>query len=349
MTLQQRQQAFVQLGLFIKRHFLDDWELKEERFHIDLNKLVDVAYTYNGWFTEDNVKRALLGISSMLNEKDLDLFSSVINNQKLSEKTVAIIMAGNIPAVGFHDLLCVLLSGHKALIKVSSDDPALITFLAGMLIYYEKDFAPRILFSDGKLSNFEAVIATGSNNSSNYFNYYFSKYPNIIRKNRTSIAILNGKETISELEELGKDIFYYYGLGCRNVCKLFVPKGYNFDTFFESIFKYNYVIDNKKYNNNYEYNRAVYLLDLIPFLDNNFLIIKESKDLHAPTAVLYYNTYDNETQLVENINEVQNELQCIVSNFRIEGVKTIAFGQTQNPTIFDFADNVNTLDFLNKI
>ena len=258
-------------------------------------------------------------------------------------------MAGNIPAVGFHDMLCVLLSGHKILIKVSGDDPALIPFLAGMLIYYQPDLAPAIHFSEAKMKDFDAVIATGSNNSARHFEYYFGKYPHIIRKNRTSVAILNGKESTGELQELGKDVFYYYGLGCRNVSKLYVPEGYDFKVFFEAVFPFGYVSDNKKYFNNHEYHRAIYLLESIPFLDNNFLMIRESSDLHAPTSVLYYEYYTNQAQLVEKIKPLEENLQCTVSNFDVNGLNTIAFGSTQEPGISDFADNVNTLDFLNTL
>ncbi|MBI3519951.1 MAG: acyl-CoA reductase [Bacteroidetes bacterium] len=348
MTLKQREQAFVQLGLFINRHFSNQWLPKEERFHNDLQKLSEIAYSYNGWFTPESISRALNGIAFMLEEQGLARFASSIKEPQ-TPKTVAVIMAGNIPAVGFHDLLCVLLSGHNILIKVSSDDPALIPFLAGMLIYYEKGFAPAINFSEGKLIDFDAVIATGSDNTAKHFEYYFGKYPHIIRKNRSSIAVLNGQETKEELTELGKDIFYYYGLGCRNVNKIYVPEGYVFDKLFEALYDYKYVLDNKKYNNNYEYNRAIYLLDLIPFLDNNFLMIKESTDLHALTSVLFYETYTNQEQLVEKIRPLLSNLQCIVTNFEIKGIQTIALGCTQKPDVFDFADNVNTLDFLNTI
>jgi hypothetical protein len=348
MTLKQREQAFVQLGLFINRHFANQWLPKEDRFHNDLNKLTEIAYSYNGWFTPESITRALTGISLMLDENSLGEFTKVIK-EPLEPKTVAVIMAGNIPAVGFHDMMCVLLSGHHILIKVSSDDPALIPFLAGMLIYFEKDMAAKINFSEGKMINFEAVIATGSDNTAKHFEYYFGKYPHIIRKNRSSIALLTGNETKEELTELGKDIFYYYGLGCRNVSKIYVPDGYVFDKLFEAVYDYKYVLDNKKYNNNYEYNRAIYLLDLIPFLDNNFLMIREKEDLHAPTSVLFFENYTNQEQLVEKIAPLLSNLQCIVANFEIQGVKTIALGHSQEPTIFDFADNVNTLDFLNTI
>ncbi|MES2513808.1 MAG: acyl-CoA reductase [Bacteroidota bacterium] len=348
MTLKQREQAFVQLGLFINRHFANQWLPKEERFHDDLNKLTEIAYSYNGWFTPESITRALNGIALMLGDTNLAGFTKSIK-EPAKPKTVAVIMAGNIPAVGFHDMMCVLLSGHNILIKVSSDDPALIPFLAGMLIYFEKDLAPKINFSEGKMINFDAVIATGSDNTAKHFEYYFSKYPHIIRKNRSSIALLTGKETKEELTELGKDIFYYYGLGCRNVSKLYVPEGYVFDKLFEAVYDYKYVLDNKKYNNNYEYNRAIYLLDLITFLDNNFLMIREHADVHAPTSVLYYESYTNQEQLVEKITPLLSNLQCIVANFEMKGTKTIALGHSQEPTIFDFADDVNTLDFLNTI
>ncbi len=348
MTLKQRKQAFVQLGLFINRHFSNQWQSKEERFHNDLIKLTAIAHSYNGWFTPENITQSLKGLSEMLDEKSINIFSESIIEPK-TPKTIAIIMAGNIPAVGFHDMLCALLSGNNVLIKVSSDDPALIPFLAGMLIYYNPNFAPCINFSEGKLINFDAVIATGSDNTAKHFEYYFGKYPNIIRKNRTSIAILNGKETKEELKKLGNDIFDYYGLGCRNVSKIFVPEGYVFDGLFEALYDFKYIIDNKKYNNNYEYNRAIYLLDLIPFLDNNFFMIRESSFLHAPTSVLFYENYTNETLLVEKINSLSFNIQCVVSNFDIKTIKTIPFGTSQKPSIFDFADNVNTIDFLNSL
>lgn len=348
MTLENRKQAFLKLGLFINRHYSNTWDAKEERFHKDLQELTNIAYSYNGWFTPQSIEMALKGISILLDEHSLTEFCHKINEPQ-SKKTVAVIMAGNIPAVGFHDMMCVLLSGHTILIKISSDDPALITFLAGMIIYYEQNYATHINFSEARLANFDAVIATGSNNTAKHFEYYFGKYPNIIRKNRSSIAILNGKETKEELTELGKDIFYYYGLGCRNVCKIYVPEGYVFDGLFEALYEFKYVLDNKKYNNNYEYNRAIYLLDLIPFLDNNFVMIKESKELHAPTSVIYYETYTNETILVENLLSIKENLQCIVSNFELKNLNTIKFGKAQEPTIFDFADDVDTIEFLNSI
>lgn len=348
MTLQQRRDAFVQLGLFIKRHFSGERREKEMKFHQDLDLLIEKAFTYNGWFTKDNVESALKGIALMLDENDLNKFCQHIP-ENIQAKKVAVIMAGNIPAVGFHDMMSVLLSGHHILIKVSSDDHILIPFLAGMLIYFDAQFASRIEFAANKLENFDAVIATGSNNSARHFEYYFGKYPHIIRKNRTSVAILSGKESQAELESLGKDIFQYFGLGCRNVAKLYVPSGYSFDAFFEAIYPYREVVNNKKYGNNYDYNRAIYLLDGVKFLDNNFLILRENEGIHPPNATLFYEEYGNEKELVDKLNSLAEQLQCIVGTFSSVQSDIISFGKAQEPGIFEFADGINTIDFLKTL
>ncbi len=218
-SIQQRIHAFIALGKFLKDFRLQSPQPTQQKFHDDLQKLIPLCHIYNGWFTGEYVNLALLGLERMLDENKLTGFTENLKEPKASN-TVALIMAGNIPAVGFHDMLCVLLSGHKVLIKVSSDDHVLIPFLAGMLIYFEPGLAPYINFSENRLGNFDAVIATGSNNTSKYFEYYFGKYPHIIRKNRNSAAVLDGTESREELEQLGHDVFDYFGLGCRNVSKL---------------------------------------------------------------------------------------------------------------------------------
>lgn len=340
MQLKQRIEAFVHLGRFINQHFSDAQELGESNLHLGLNELVKTAKIYNGWFTEDSCAMALKSIAFMLNEKDLNAYCKKLPNENSSPKIVAIICAGNIPMVGFHDILSVLLSGNIALIKLSSDDNVLIPFFLKLLVHYQPEFDKQIRLSDGKLSNFDAVIATGSNNTAGYFQYYFGKYPHIIRKNRSSLAILNGNESNAQLKELGKDIFSYYGLGCRNVSKLLVPENYNFKDFFEAIFEYATVVDNKKYGNNYDYNRAVYLLNKEEFLDNNFLILKPDNQIHAPISVVFYERYKTQEEIDKYIAENKNELQCIV------GQNYIPFGNSQQPVITDFADGVNTMEFL---
>ena len=312
----------------------------------ELDNLVEQCFLYNGWFTKENVLKSLQGIVLLLEENKLKEFCKQINIAK-TPKTVAVIMAGNIPAVGFHDFMCVLLSGNKILIKPSSDDKFLTNFFVDFLKEVEPLFMDRILFAEGKLQNFDAVIATGSNNSALYFERYFGKYPHIIRKNRSSVAILSGKESRVELTLLGNDVFNYYGLGCRNVSKLFVPKGYKFDAFYESIFCFSEVLMNKKYANNYEYNRAIYLLNQEKFLDNNFLIIRQSDSLHSPIGVLFYEEYESIDKVSDRIQKQEGELQCIVSAIPLP-FKTISFGNTQSPVINDFSDNVNTIHFLNN-
>jgi len=337
MTLKQRIEGFVQVGLFIKRHF-NEQKPTETHLHQGLDKLLEMAHIYNNWFIPEFVKESLINISELLKEEGLIKFSETI--KETTQKTVAIICAGNIPMVAFHDILCVLLSGNKALIKLSSDDNVLIPFFLKLLTHYQPEFENQILFAEGKLGAFDAVIATGSNNTAQHFKTYFGKYPHIIRKNRSSIAVLTGNESSEDLKNLGKDIFLYFGLGCRNVSKVMVPEGYSFDKFFESIVDFGFVVNNKKYGNNYDYHRAIYLLESMQFLDNNFLMIKESADLHSPVGVLYYQYYKNEKELTDHLKALNGELQCIV------GDNHTPFGYSQQPVITDFADNVNTLEFL---
>lgn len=347
MTLHQRTKAFASLGRFLNAHRLKTQDPKQQKFHDDLEKVIYASFTYNGWFTRENVEKALYGIEQMLEEAALEKFAAGIQEPK-NVKKVAVIMAGNIPAVGFHDMLCVLLSGHRILVKVSSDDPALIPFLAGMLIYFEPGFAEKIEFSENRLSGFDAVIATGSNNSAKYFEYYFGKYPNIIRKSRSSVAVLTGEETEAELKLLGDDVFDYFGLGCRNVSKVLVPQGYVFDQLFEALYDRKAVIDNKKYANNYEYNRAIYLLDSVKFLDNNFLMIKEDTAYSSPVSVLFYENYSNMEEVRGKLKQHAGEIQCIVAKKELK-LNSVDFGNTQCPTLFDYADNVNTLEFLGTL
>lgn len=338
MTLKQRIEAFVQVGLFINRHYKGSRKDTEAHLHLGLDQLVDAAFVYNGWFIPKFVNEAIQNLGIFLEEKTLADFTKEIG--KTQDKTVAIICAGNIPLVCFHDVLCVLLSGHKALIKLSSDDNILLPFFLKLLCHYEPSFEAQILFAAGKLSGFDAIIATGSDNTSGHLQYYFGKYPHIIRKNRTSVAILTGKENEQDLKNLGKDLFDYFGLGCRNVSKVFVPAGYSFTSFFESIVDFGFVVDNKKYGNNYDYHRAIYLLESLPFLDNNFLMVRESQELHSPVGVLYYQHYGSEKEINDYLNLSKDKLQCIV------GEGHTPFGYSQQPVISDFADGVNTLDFL---
>lgn len=339
MTLKQRVDAFAQVGAFIERHYKKEWRESEKQLHEGLDSLVATAFTYNGWFIPEYTHSAIQNLGSMLEPEQLNSFSVAVP-EKEGQKTVAVICAGNIPLVCFHDLLCVLLAGHSALIKPSSDDQILLPFFLKLLCHYEPAFESRILFASGKLSGFDAVIATGSDNTASHLHYYFGKYPNIIRKSRSSVAILTGKESKDDLKALGKDIFLYFGLGCRNVSQLLVPAGYSFDEFFEAIIDFGDVVNNKKYGNNYDYHRAIYLLEKMPFLDNNFLMLRESDQLHSPVGTLHYRFYENENQVKEHLTTHREKIQCVV------GKGHIPFGYSQKPVISEFADNINTLDFL---
>ncbi len=258
--------------------------------------------------------------------------------------TIAVIMAGNIPLVGFHDLLCVLITGNKLVIKFSNDDDVLMRFIIKYLIFKNPNFKDCIIITDAIIKDFDKVIATGSNNTSRYFYFYFKDKPSIIRKNRFSVAVLSGKEKEIELEKLGNDVFSFFGLGCRNVSKIFVPNNYNFDVFFKSIYKWRKILQNHKYASNYNYNRAINLIDIQPIIENGFLILKESKNNHSPISVLLYEYYSDSNDLKNKIELIKNELQCIVSKDYCKN--EISFGETQNPKLYNYADNLDTIEFL---
>ncbi|RNC90130.1 MAG: acyl-CoA reductase [Allomuricauda sp.] len=337
--------AFAKLGDFLNG--MVPSENTQNEAVEQLQAVIASAGRHNGWFTEASVLYALKQWSQLLTTARLSHWVSPYKFNAASPKTIAIIMAGNIPLVGFHDFLCVLLSGNKALCKLSSNDTQLLPHLANMLIAYEPALKNRIEFTEGKLENYDAVIATGSTNTSRYFEYYFGKKPNIIRKNRTSVALLTGKETHAQLEKLGGDIFRYYGLGCRNVSKLFVPKGYDFDAFFKAMFSNKEVIEHHKYANNYDYNKAVYLMSDFKILDNGFMILKQDEGLHSPISVLYFDYYDDLQSIGQLLHEQQENIQCVVSEIGLEN--EVSYGSTQNPNLDDYADGVNTLQFLSNL
>ena len=349
MSLEKRINAFVQLGLFLKQF---EKNKKEESlgvinalFFDEFVELILRQKAYNGWFTKESVLNSIAEVSNSLSKKNLDEWVDKYTIQNDSKITVGVIMAGNIPLVGFHDFLCVMITGNKIHAKLSSGDSTLIVKIAEVLIEIESSFSDKIYFSE-KLENFDAVIATGSNNTARYFDQYFGKYPHIIRKNRNSVAIINNNDGIDELANLGKDIFQYFGLGCRNVSKLYFPRGYRIDTFFESILDdYQGVTNNNKYANNYDYNKAVYLLGNNKLLDNGFLLLKEEASLASPVGVLNYEFYDSIKELEKHLEERKEEIQCIVSSSHTP-LNTLEFGQAQSPTLNDYADGVDTVKFL---
>lgn len=354
MTIQQRANAFVQLGLVLQQ--LGSGKRNDEQFK-SLNalyfdaaqELFSIVKLQNGWFTESNVRLAIVSIAKMLEEAKIQTWigSYDFPHENKSPKVVGLVLAGNIPLVGFHDFLSVLMCGNRVMIKLSSDDKSLLPFIVKILISIEPEFATGIKFTENRLNDCEAVIATGSGNTARYFEYYFGKIPHIIRKNRNSLAVLDGSESTEDLQKLGEDIFTYYGLGCRNVSKLFIPKGYDMNKFFNAIFPFKEIINHNKYANNFDYNRAVYLMgkDKEGLLENGFLFLVKSEEYASPVAVIFYEYYKDIAALNKRFSDDASKIQCIVSS--IPGINNrIPFGKAQQPELWDYADNVDTIKFL---
>jgi hypothetical protein len=332
MNLQHRIDLLIRLGNYI---------LSDEPAWISAK---EKAATENAWFIPEFIDLAANHINHSYLQKDI-LEKWAEENSITSETTltfepkeIGIVMAGNIPMVGFHDLLSVFISGHKALVKTSSKDHILIPHLVQQLISWEPKVEKYIQFAE-RLKNCDAYIATGSNNSSRYFEYYFAKYPHVIRRNRTSAAILKGEETIPELEKLSDDVYQYFGLGCRNVTKLFVPRDYDFVPILGAFKKYDHLADHNKYRNNYDYNLAVYMLNKTYYMTNNSILLIENASLFSPISQVNYEYYDD-ARAVENSLRGNPDLQCLVGNGHMP------FGTAQRPAIDDHADGVNTLKFL---
>lgn len=341
--------ALEHLGRFLKQFqspepVRNDDVLNNDTFYDGFLHQIKLAGEHNQWFTRTQLAFAFKGWSELLDAPHLKEWMSSYLLEENKKKTIAIIMAGNIPMVGFHDLLSVLILGHKALVKLSSNDKHLLPYLVKYLEFADPTFKGMVKFTTEQLSDYDAVIATGSDNTARYFEYYFKGKPHIIRKNRNSAAVITGKETTEELHALGEDIFRYYGLGCRNVSKLFVPDGYDFDTFFKAIYPYKEIIEETKYANNYDYNKAVYLMSLYKLKENGFLMLKEDPSYASPIATLFYEFYTDESALRNKLEEDKEKIQCIVGNHWSS--EAIPFGQTQRPGLSDYADGVDVIRFL---
>jgi hypothetical protein len=333
MKLEERIDAFQKLGMVLEH-------LPEP----DFQSIASQARQQNPWFTEADIQMAVRGIVRMLNPNALKAWTRAYNFD-IQPMKIAVVMAGNIPMVGFHDFLCVMLSGHNILIKCSSKDQVLIEYLANQLITIEPRFRSRIAYAD-QLKGFDGIIATGSDNTSRYFEYYFGKYPNIIRKNRTSVAILHGGEQDEELTTLGMDVFSYYGLGCRSVSKVFLPQGFPLEKLLRCWEPYHEIIHHHKYHNNYDYQKSVLLLTQVPFLDNGFVMLSESDKLVSPIAIVYYEFYQDRNHLDLRLQSVTEKIQCVVENTPQSPLK---FGQAQFPSPGDYADQIDTLKFLTEL
>lgn len=335
MTLQARIKAFADLGRYLNA------PENQEEFEL----WADRASHQNNWFTIENTKKSLQAIADYYLNPDLlaqwtGLYEIPDTPEKV--KSIGVIMAGNIPAVGFHDMMTIVLSGHACMAKLSSQDSYLMLTVIEKLLEINPNLEIRIA---DKLNEVDALIATGSDNSAKYFEYYFKSKPHIIRKNRTSIAILNGEETEEDFLNVGKDITDYFGLGCRNVSKIFVPENYDFTKFYDSIESLGDIFYHNKYKNNYDYNKSIYLVNMMPHYDNGFMILAPSEALVSPISVIFYEEYKNEADLINKIEENKGKIQCMVSkNSWFEG--SLNLGDAQKPKLWDYADGVDTMAFL---
>ena len=352
MNLQNRIKAFSELSNFlfsiIDKQKNDSLNIKYHKHYDIFLHLIKNEHINNGWFTQQNIRYALKSIAETTTQVNINKWIEPyqLKLQTNTPKKIATIMAGNIPLVGFHDFISILISGNIFTGKLSSKAKNLMIAISDFLIDIQPEFENYIFFIDDTLKDYDAVIATGSNNSARYFKYYFGKKPNIIRKNRNSIAIITGEETQEDLQELAHDIFIYFGLGCRNVSKIFVPKNYDFDKLYKATYKFQDIINHNKYANNYNYNRTIYLINKEKFLDNGFLMLKNHSSISSPISVLYYENYHNLNQLSDYLKPQKENIQCIVSKNKIDNILTIPFGKTQKPELWDYPDGVNIMDFL---
>ena len=306
----------------------------------DWSRAIENAHRANGWFTPEFIELATANVATQfLTKEKLDSWVVHYNiDDNIVAKNIGIVMAGNIPLVGFHDFLAVFVCGHRQTIKSSSKDDVLLKCIVDKMIMLEPEVAAYVSFQE-TLKGCDAYIATGSNNSARYFEQYFSKYPHIIRRNRTSVAILSGKETAEQLEKLADDVYLYFGLGCRSVSKIFVPEGYDFVPLIKAFDKYKYLADHNKYKNNYDYQLSIILLNNIYYMTNGSILLTENKGLFSPISHLYYEYYNNLPLLKEKLAS-NDDLQCIA------GSSFINFGESQSPGLFQYADGVDTMQFL---
>ncbi len=337
MNLAQKIQAFVQLG-----ELLSDFSLPE------VQTTLEKAEAHNRWFTQENLRHALTSIkNNFLTKEKLEAWAAMypsLEQPRLRPHSVGVVMAGNIPIVGFHDFLSVLMSGHHLLAKLSTQDEVLMRKVGEWLIEIEPLFASQLTFVE-RLNSAQAYMATGSDNTARYFEYYFAGKPNIIRQNRNSIAILNGNETEEELQQLGEDIFRYFGLGCRSVSKIYLPTGCDPTHIYPPLDEWYSLKTHNKYANNYDYHRAVLSLNQDPHFDNGFLLIYEHSGLSSPTANLFYEFYEDDIALKMKLAPFKEKIQVIVSqNGSYPG--SVPFGKAQAPELWDYADGVDTMRFL---
>jgi hypothetical protein len=320
----------------------------------ELSAILDKAYLDNRWFTRENTLQALSAIAKAFLNRDRLLHwvsGYTLAGPLHPGKTIGLVMAGNIPLVGFQDWLCVFVAGHRALVKCSEKDKVLLPFLVGKIgeWAFESWEYTEFLSESDKLVGFDAVIATGSNNTARYFEQYFRKYTHIIRRNRNSVAVLDGCETPAELLALGRDIFSYFGLGCRNVSKLYVPRQYDFSLLLEILHEYRALIQHDKYKNNFDYNLTLFVLNRIRYLNTGSLLLKEDAALQSRIASIHYEYYDDQRGLLAELDRRNAEIQCVVGHMVLENWTVLPFGKSQEPGLADYPDGVDIMKFLSQL
>jgi len=340
MNISERTAAFIKLGKILSQKC-------ESGSDNEFNAIIHKTELQNPWFTRTNIITALSEIAMMLSAEELKTWINQYNfSSQTKVKKTAVIMAGNIPAVGFHDALCVLISGNYLIAKTSSKDALLIPYILKLLSKIEPLFASQYEICTKQLPEFDAIICTGSNNTSRYFEYYFGKYPHIIRKNRTSVGVLVPEDNSEVFKALGIDIFSYFGLGCRNVSKLFIHESIDVTKILDKFMSFNSLQSHNKYMNNYEYNRSVYLLNQIKHLDTGFMLLKEDEQLHSPLGVVFYETFSDISKISSRLTGIKNELQCIVCSQNLFSKHNTLPGTTQQPMVTEYADDIDTINFL---
>lgn len=340
-------EAFISLGENLERLCHNDETINKSKALKRIKNYADNPSLFNPWFTKESVMMAISSVAKNLKADSICKFLEDYqqNDPVKSKNRVGVVSAGNIPAVGFHDFLCVLLSGNVYIGKLSSKDNVLIREFANYLFEFNQGFENLVFFTESPLKDIDAIIATGSNNTSRYFEYYFSKYPHIIRKNRNSIGILKGNECREDIINLGKDIFSYFGLGCRSVSKIYIHKSYNVNELIDQFSDYKYILDNHKYRNNYDYYKSIFMVNGDEYYDNGFLLAKEQDALSSPVSVLHFEKYRSDEEIKVKIEMDKNNIQCVVGNYS----EAIPFGSAQFPALNDFADDINTMEFLLRL
>jgi len=334
--------SFVRLGELLCQFSFGEKNSLMTKF----TEAAEKAVEHNAWFTQEHITHALNSLGTLLRYENLSKWLDTYEiTVETSPKKIGVVMAGNIPAVGFHDFLSVLITGNILKAKLASDDTFLIPAMASVLTTLDAEWERSIGFTQGRLEDFDAIIATGNNNSARYFDFYFGRYPNIIRRNRNSVAILTGNETEEQLKGLADDIFLYFGMGCRNISKIYIPRGYDPGRLAASFEKYGHFRNHNKYMNNYDYRKSLLIINKIPFIDHGFLLLTESREIPSPISVLHYETYSRIEEVTEFLSASKEALQCIVA-LPGAGLPAKLFGRAQEPELWDYADNIDTIKFL---